>query len=155
MWNSKKSVTLSIVVCFAFLFILTAAMFIGPYGIKMWLTLYRGFNPDGKALHDLLSLFKWCFYPCSVFAYVTLYSLIKLLFNIKAQQIFIVKNVAYLRVISWCCFAVALITLIGGCIYIPFMVVAVAAAFMGLMLRVVKNVMQNAVEIKAENELTI
>ena len=49
----------------------------------------------------------------------------------------------------------ALITLIGGCIYIPFMVVAVAAAFMGLMLRVVKNVMQNAVEIKAENELTI
>lgn len=155
MWNSKKSTTLSIIVCFIFLLILTAAMFIGPYGVKMWLVLYRGFNPNGEALHDLLTLFKWCFYPCSVFAYITLYSLIKLLFNIKAQEIFIAKNVTYLRVISWCCFAVALITLIGGCIYIPFMVVAVAATFMGLMLRVVKNVMQNAVEIKAENELTI
>lgn len=155
MWNSKKSTALSIIVCFLFLFILTVAMFLSPYGVKLWLTVYRGFNPNGKALHDLLTLFKWCFYPCSVFAYITLYSLIKLLFNIKAMQIFIVKNVTYLRVISWCCFVVALITFIGGCIYIPFMVVAVAAAFVGLMLRVVKNVMQNAVEIKAENELTI
>jgi hypothetical protein len=155
MWNSKKSTTLSIIVCFVFLFVLTIAMFLSPYGVRLWLTIYRGFNPNGQALQDLLTLFKWCFYPSSVFAYITLYSLIKLLFNIKAQQIFIVKNVTYLRVISWCCFAVALITLIGGCIYIPFMVVAVAAAFVGLMLRVVKNVMQRAVEIKAENELTI
>jgi hypothetical protein len=39
--------------------------------------------------------------------------------------------------------------------YIPFLFVAIAAAFVGLMLRVVKNVMQNAVEISEENELTI
>jgi hypothetical protein len=33
--------------------------------------------------------------------------------------------------------------------------VAIAAAFMGLLLRIVKNVMQSAVIIKTENELTI
>ena len=36
-----------------------------------------------------------------------------------------------------------------------FFFVAVAAAFVGLMLRVVKNVMESAVAIKEENELTI
>jgi len=80
---------------------------------------------------------------------------LKLLFNIKKDKIFISENVKYLRVISWCCFAVALITFVAGIFYIPFLLVAAAAAFVGLMLRIVKNVMQNAVEINEENELTI
>ena len=49
----------------------------------------------------------------------------------------------------------AVITLVCGMQYIPYLFIAVAAAFVGLMLRVVKNVMENAVELKAENELTI
>ena len=81
--------------------------------------------------------------------------LLKLLFNIKKGDIFITANVKYLRRISWCCFAVAAITFVGGIFYVPFGFIAIAAAFVGLMLRVVKNVMQNAVEIKTENELTI
>lgn len=155
MWNSKKSVTLSIIVCFIFVAVLTFGVFFGPYGMELWLTLYRGFNKNGEALQNLIKIFKCCFYPSVIFAYTTLYCLIKLLFNIKKQEIFISRNVSYLRMISWCCFAVALITLIGGFFYIPFLLIAVAAAFVGLMLRVVKNVMQNAVEIKEENELTI
>lgn len=155
MWNRKRSVTLSMVVCFIFVAILTAALFLGPWAVKTWFVVYRGWAPCGDAMRDMLTLFKACFYPCAVFAYITLYSLIKLLFNIKSENIFIIENVKYLRRISWCCFAVAVITLIGGVFYIPFFAVAVAAAFVGLMLRVVKNVMQNAVEINAENELTI
>ena len=155
MWNSKKSVTLSITVCLVFVAVLTFAVFFGPYGVELWLTLYRGFNKNGEALQGLIKIFKCCFYPSVIFAYTTLYCLIKLLFNIKKQEIFIIRNVTYLRIISWCCFAVALITLIGGFFYIPFLLIGVAAAFVGLMLRVVKNVMQNAVEIKEENELTI
>ena len=49
----------------------------------------------------------------------------------------------------------AVITLVSGVCYIPYLFIAVAAAFVGLMLRVVKNVMQNAVFINEENELTI
>ncbi len=155
MWNSKKSVNLSIIVCFVFGIILTAGLFLGPWAVEQWFVLYRGWHKDTFAMQDMLTLFKFCFYPSAVFAYITLYSLIKLLFNIKKQQIFIDINVKYLRRISWCCFAVALITLIGGVFYIPFLLVAVAAAFVGLMLRIVKNVMQNAVEINDENSLTI
>ena len=155
MWNRKRSVTLSLVVCFIFAVILTAGLFLGPWAVKMWFGFFRDWSEDSAAMQDMLTLFNACFYPCAVFAYVTLYSLIKLLFNIRKDEIFIMPNVRYLRRISWCCFAVALITLIGGLFYIPFLFVAVAAAFVGLMLRVVKNVMENAVEIKAENELTI
>lgn len=155
MWNKDKSLLLSIVVCFIFAAILTAGLFLGPWAVSLWFSAYRGFNPELSAMKHLLTLFVYCFYPCAVFAYITLYSLIKLLFNIKKQKIFINQNVKYLRRISWCCFAVALITLIGGLFYIPFFFIAIAAAFIGLMLRIVKNVMQSAVEIKAENELTI
>ena len=103
----------------------------------------------------MVVLFNACFYPSAVFAYVTLYSLLRLLVNIRQEQVFVKANVCYLQRISWCCFAVALITAIGGVQYLPFWFIAIAAAFVGLMLRVVKNVMENAVEIKAENELTI
>ena len=82
-------------------------------------------------------------------------SLLRLLFNIKKDEIFINANVKYLRLISWCCFVVAIITFVGGVFYVPFLLIAVAAAFVGLMLRIVKNIMQNAVEINEENELTI
>ena len=155
MWNRKHSTTLSIVVCFMFVGILTAALFLGPWFVKFWFTVYRGWAENGTAMHNMSTLFASCFYPCALFAYITLYSLLKLLFNIKKQEIFIDRNVKYLRRISWCCFAVAAITLVGGVFYIPFLFVAIAAAFVGLMLRVVKNVMQNAVEISEENELTI
>jgi len=155
MWNRKRSATLSLIVCFIFVAILTAGLFLGPLVVKIWFSVYRGWSPDGSAMSNMLTLFCACFYPCAVFAYITLYSLLKLLFNIKKDEIFINQNVKYLRRISWCCFAVAVITLIGGVFYIPFSCIAIAAAFVGIMLRVVKNVMQNAVEIKAENELTI
>lgn len=155
MWNRKRSVTLSIVVCFVFLAILTAGLFFGTWAVKLWFVVYRGWSEDSLGMQNMLTLFNACFYPCAVFAYVTLYSLLRLLFNIKKEEIFTDQNVKCLRRISWCCFAVALITLVGGMFYIPFCFVAVAAAFVGLMLRVVKNVMQNAVELKAENELTI
>ena len=155
MWNRKRSVTLSIVVCFIFVGILTAALFLGHWFVKTWFTVYRRWAENGEALQNMSTLFAWCFYPCALFAYITLYSLIKLLFNIKKDKIFINQNVKYLRCISWCCFAVAFITLIGGVFYVPFLFVATAAAFVGLMLRIIKNVMQNAVEINQENELTI
>lgn len=155
MWNRKSSVNLSLVVCYILCGVLTTGMFLGPWAVKMWLCIYRGFAEDSAVLLYQQKLFACCFYPCSVFAYVTLYSLIRLLLNIKKDVIFITPNVRYLRRISWCCIAVAVLTLIAGVFYIPYSFVAVAAGFVGLMLRVVKNVMENAVQLKEENELTI
>lgn len=155
MWNSKQSAMLSIVVSCIVVAAVTAGVLFGPWFVTTWFTVYRGWSKTSPGMERMLNIFSWCYYPCAVFAYVTLYSLIRLLFNIRNGNTFIRRNVTYLRCISWCCYAVAGITLVGGVFYLPFLVVAVAAGFVGLMLRVVKNVMQSAVEIREENELTI
>lgn len=155
MWNKEKSSILSLVVCFFFTALLAAGLFLGPWAVKMWFQLYRGWEDGSDGLRQLIKIFNWCFYPSAPFGFVTLYSLIKLLTNIRKGEIFIPSNVRYLRCISWCCFIVAVITTVGGVFYLPFFCIAVAAGFIGLLLRVVKNVMESAVELKAENELTI
>ena len=155
MWNSKKSTVLSIVVCWIVVAALTAGVFFGPWLVNAWFTYFRGWNADSAGMQRMLNLFCSAFYPCAVLGYVTLYNLIRMLYNIRREQVFIHQNVSHLRRISWCCFAVAGITLVSCVFYLPYLMVGVAAGFVGLMLRVVKNVMQRAVEIREENELTI
>lgn len=155
MWNSKKSVYLSIVVCFALSVILLALIFIGPMLFRLYMTAFRGFKPEGEALNRLLKIFGLTFYPSAVFAGVILASLLKLLFNIKAKAVFILQNVLLLKIVSLGCFAIGIITFVGGLFYLPFMFAAFAGGFTGLLLRALKNVMQGAVELREENDLTI
>ncbi len=155
MWNKDKSVFLSISACIFFTVVLTLAVFFSPTAIEFWFQRFRGWEADGEAMGNMLILFSACFYPSVPFAYITLYSLLKLLGNIRKDEVFTRQNVRYLRRISWCCITVSAITLVGGFFYLPFLFIFVCAAFVGLMLRVVKNVMQSATELKEENELTI
>lgn len=155
MWNSKKSVNLSIVVCCFLAVVLSVLAVVGPDLFKIYMSCYRGFAIYGETLQKLGKVFCFCFYPSAIFAGVVIYSLLRLLFNIKAEKIFINDNVKYLRTVSWCCFAVAIITLVGGFFYLPFLFVTAAGGFVGMLLRVLKNVMQNAVILREENDLTI
>ena len=158
MWNSKHSTTLSIVVCWIVVSLVTVFAVAGHWLIQLWFIGYYGWGVEDELVARALHLFYISYYPSALFGYITLYSLIRLLKNIRRGDIFIPKNVSYLRRISWCCFAVAAISLVIAILYVdivPFLLVAGAAAFVGLMLRVVKNVMQNAVELREENELTI
>ena len=44
----------------------------------------------------------------------------------------------------------------GSCLYyLPFIAVAIAAGFMALLVRIVKNIIQQAIDMKAERDLTI
>ncbi|MBR0600336.1 DUF2975 domain-containing protein [Sinanaerobacter chloroacetimidivorans] len=148
MWNPSKSVTLSciftkLVIILVICFDLTAPYVIGKY------LVYAGRNPD------LIQQLLFIVYTCSAPALVALFSLNKLLTNIKKGEIFIEKNVGYLRNLSWCCFAASLIMLLSGFTYILFLIIALGAAFFGLILRVVKNVIEQAMIIKNENDYTI
>lgn len=154
MWNRKRSVALSLTVCGILSAVLAVLIFIAPWLFNLYLTQWRGMS-DSETLSTLRIVFSACFYPCAVAAGVALWSLIKLLLNIRQDKIFIAKNVSYLRRLAWCCIAVAAITLTGGVFYLPFLFVAAAAGFMGMILRVLKNVMQAAVELREENDLTI
>jgi Protein of unknown function (DUF3036). len=94
-------------------------------------------------------------YFCTAFGLIALLCLDRLLANIRKEEVFTLKNVRYLRVISWCSFAVSIILFLSGFYYLLFLIIAVAAAFFGLILRVVKNVIEQAVMIKSENDFTI
>lgn len=88
-------------------------------------------------------------------AFVAVISLFLLLDNIKKDKIFSRESVTYLRAISWCCMAAGALFFILGFYYYMVFLISFAAFFMGVILRVVKNVIEEATEIKSENDFTI
>ncbi len=151
----KTSIKISIGVCFLLSAVLAILIFFGPKIFELYMVLYRGFSATGEALIMLKKVFGYCFYPCAFFAVIILYSLIKLLFNIKNSTVFVEKNVKYLKTVSYCLLFIGIITFGGGFFYMPFMFVSAAGLFTGLLLRVLKNVLQSAVKLREENDLTI
>lgn len=153
MWNSNKSINLSLLVC-AMVFIL---LILGAVFMPFLLGQYFG-RFSGEADHVLMLKSKSvliCFYASLLPAFTALFSLVKMLFSIKREEIFTAENIKRLRILSWCCFTVTFITAVGSVFYVPLSVVAVAAGFMGLILRVIKNVICSAKILREENELTI
>ena len=131
MWTKTKSLTLSLWVVRIFMVVLVAAVFFLPSLLDWYLEF--SVRPDS----------------------IILWFLNKLLSNIRRDDVFIEGNVHCLRVISWSCFAVGVIYLILG-ISFPFsLLIGIAATFIWLILRVLKNVFAQAVVIKAENDYTI
>lgn len=83
--------------------------------------------------------------------------LILLLRKVRQAQVFTPTAVALLRGISWCCFVECVILMAKGCLLVMpgIIIVAAVAAFLGIVLRVVKNVIEEATAIKSENDFTI
>lgn len=99
--------------------------------------------------------FYTAFYLCAVLAFTALFYLNRLLKNIAEDRIFIEENVKILRILSWCCYFVGIVMAVYSFEAYPFVIIAAAAAFFGLIIRVLKNVFAKAVEIKEENDGTI
>ena len=95
------------------------------------------------------------FYICCPAAWVALYKIRKLLKNVLADTIFTSETAKLLRHLSWCCAFVAAVSFVTTYFCHIFFTFTIGAAFMTLILRVLKNVLAKAVEIKEENELTI
>ncbi len=149
MWNGEKSICLSKLCVLVFAVMLICTTLTAPWLVR-WLMDFSRADLAGKEAFFLITI-----YSGSVPAAVLLFSLYRLLRRIELEQVFITANVEYLRRISWSCFAGAIICFASMPYYFPWVFVAVAAAFMGLIVRVVKNVIAQAVELKDESELTI
>lgn len=150
MWNETKSLTLSKICVKLFMVLLIGLGVTAPFWLKSLLAFYSELGLEGFYGYFLTTI-----YACCVPAAFLLYHLYRLLNNIGEDQIFNEENIRHLRVISWCCIAAGLICLVSGLYYLPWLLLAVAAAFIGLILRVVKNVIQLAVVLKNENDYTI
>lgn len=151
---SKISAKLSLGICI----FSSAALIALVFTFRSFFTWFYGTYHDIAAdtmLPGILKLMTAAFYCCVPFAAAALYMLIRLLLNVIGDRVFVKQNVSYFRFISWCCYTVTLITLIFGLKYNLLLIITFAMAVVGTLLRVVKNIMQSAVEISEENDLTI
>ena len=100
---------------------------------------------------DILILF------CLLFAPILLafYGLHKMLSNIQQGLIFSVQNTASLRLVSWACFFAAIFLLIAVFKWPVLIFASGVIGFLGLFVRVIKNMLSEAIAIKEENDFTI
>ena len=141
MWNSEKSIILSKLCVLLFMGLLLAVVVTAPW-LTHWLVEFSQAGLKEKEA----AFFMATIYVGSVPAAFLLYSLLKLLRRIETGQVFTA---------SWSCFAGSGVALISLFYYYPWFIMAVAAAFMGLIVRVVKNVVAQAVELKDEADYTV
>ena len=146
MYTSVTSAKLTRVITVLFGVLLFALMFLAPSALR-W---YFGSQPE-----PLFSAILWAFYLCCPAAWTTLVGIFILMNNIIRGDIFIKQNIFLMRLLSWCCALVALICFVGGFWYVGLFIFSLGAAFMMLILRVLKSVMARAAELKNENDLTI
>ena len=148
-WNDRKSITLTRVVV-ATAILGSAIMTISGPWLTRWMVTAHALPPRTGPVLLVLG------YLCAVLAFGMLFSLYKFLRRIEAGQIFVPANVTALRRISWCCVGAAVLCLPAGVgIYLPCAFLGVAAAFMALIVRVLKNAFEQAVRMKDELDLTI
>ena len=151
-WDDHKSITLTrYVVALAILG--SAVMTVcGPWLVR-WLMTTHHLNQEGPAVEIVLLLLG---YLCAALAFWMLYNLYRFLGRLEQGEVFVPQTVLALRRISWCCTWAAVLCLpVGIWIYLPFAFLAVAAGFMALLVRVLKNAFAQAVRMKDELDYTI
>ena len=95
------------------------------------------------------------YYCCVPVVELALWHLDKLLRNILQEQVFTSENVRRIRSIRWCCFGISLLCLPIAFIYCPLLFMVVIMGFLSLVISVLVKVMDAAVTIREENDLTI
>ncbi len=147
MYTSEKSTKLTLLITYAFMALLAVLMVVAIPGARWFF---------GEIVRQsTIKIMLTAFYVCCPAAWFALIFIMKILKNILSETVFTKDTVSYLRRLSWCCGFVAVVCAIAGLFYKPLLIFALGAAFMMLILRVLKNVMAKATEIKNENELTI
>ncbi len=148
MWNSKKSLELTLALVRALFVIFIGIAVAAPF-------LAKWFCEIGNREPIDYYVFIATFYVCCPSAAVTLINLNKFLVLIKSENVFSAECVKRLRILSWACFSAVPLSIPLCFFFIGAMPIPAAAAFMGLFLRVIKNCFEKGEELKAENDLTV
>ena len=149
MWSESRSLVLSKICLILFMALLLAAAILAPRLVR-WL-MYMSVQ---ARMADRWLFLGTIYVGCAPAA-ALLFCLYMFLHRIGKGRVFVKENIFYLRFISWCCFFGAVICLVSGLYYFPWYVVGVAAAFAGIIVRVIKNVFAKAVSLQDDAKLTI
>ena len=152
MKKTKLSAYVSLAICIASSVVFIVLLFLFPTAFE-WLLIGKGVKTD--AITHTVKNVSIAYYLAAPFSAAALYMLIRLILNVLGGRIFVKINVTYLSLISYCCFAVFVISASFTYFYTSMLIAAFVMFVVGVLLRVVKNVMQSAVDLKNENDLTI
>ncbi|MGN0677657.1 MAG: DUF2975 domain-containing protein [Ruminococcus sp.] len=154
MWNKTKSLLLSRILTWIATFIVVVLTFFVPR-FSEWYD--KSFSHDYGFFAESSVMIPMCIvlYVCEVFAFAVLYSLHILLANINREQVFVEQNTLCLRRISWACMFAGIAFSVLGLWRFVFLLAGFLAVMFGLIMRVLKNVFEKAVEIKSENDFTV
>lgn len=152
MWTKTKSLFLSRVLTLAMSIMLVVYLFIVPV-IAEWYTVVS----EGTGFFEGSIYVPMCImlYICGAFAIIAAAALHVLLYNIDKERVFIPQNTKCLRIISWACMLVGVTFFVFGLWRNILWFASFFALFLGLVMRVLKNVFEKAVELKSENDFTI
>lgn len=152
MWTKSKSFALTHFMVRSFYFVWVATAVGLPFYINLEFNLTEHLEPLLPPIYIALPI-----------GMVALVCLDKLLINIKKETVFDMKNVKLLRILSWCCIIASIISLVAFVVFVIkgfyfdglMFVVFVLELFVGIIVRVIKNLFESAIELKEENDLTV
>ena len=147
MQHYKKSLLLTLYINRAAI----AAWFIALPFIPFLARWYDAYS----AKETIFVQFNVIVYLAMIPVFVILFLLNKLLTNISNEKFFEMQNVTILRVISYACFALTVISAVMIIWRLLAHLICLAFAFIGLLLRELKNVFEQAVILREENDLTV
>lgn len=149
----KTSVTISLTLDVAFIIFVAFAM--------VGLPFFFDKTPLLKQIHEWFAeksggavFWIWMYINMAIVESCCI-ALLFLLLRVKRGLVFTSISVACIRFVSWGCILLAV-----SCVAVQYFLhmsyaIAFAALLLGLCLRVVKNVIEEATEIKNENDLTV
>ena len=151
----KRSVTVSFVVMVLLVLALGFAVYWLPDVVNAMIDTKdhvgnRGAITDTGRLLVLIDA-----YAMFIVAFVAVALLFFLLCVVQRGQVFGSATIRLLSAISWCCFGEGILSLALVMYFQLAFGLAVAACFLGLCLRIVRHVIEEATRLKNENDYTI
>ena len=153
--SSKASVNLSLIISGVFFAVLAVVGVFLPAVVKALLRFSGEITARVQVTSTDNAIVLLAAYILLALALLANILLFTLLLQVKGENVFSAKSVSLIRGISWCSIGVGAIFALLTYYFTLSSVIAFAALFLGLCVRVVKNVIERATEIKDENDLTV
>lgn len=153
--KSNHSITISIVLSILFFIGCIVGAFIMPALTEMLINVTDNIGNRGEITEDGRALVLSLAYGVLAILMLADALLFALLLRVRSGLVFTQKSVALIRGVAWCCLLLGAVFSVLGIYFQLSFIVAFAAIFLGICLRVVKNVIEEATEIKSENDLTV
>lgn len=146
---TKLSVWLSIILSVLFFLVLLASCFYMPLIIYAYMSL-KGATVMSNVTE--ITALAYAIVAVMIIADVLLFILLQ---RVRKALVFTDISVALIRGISWCAVIIGALCFALGFYFLISFAAAFACIFLGICLRVTKNVIEEATAIKAENDFTI